>query len=396
MARIKILCMLILVGANAVAQSGVSLQKVMDSALAHSPALKGSELGMEKARYQNAPVPWLGNTNVQYNYGQIDGPTIDYQWQFTQTLGNPLRIAKGLKLRNAQVQESELEYKLSRGALEMQVRQNYAQWQHGWKMYQLREKVSAYYRKALQAAKEKLQRGEISTVEKAYVQTRQVKSLKAKNSAYRLAMQGRQQLEALSNLNLSGKIPQADSINLGLQMFQSQDSTNIHRRLQSARIQTATLRAENQKANLWPSLRVGYLNQQLDKVAGYDVVMVGAQIPLFSGSAHQQRQAAEVQARQTALEQENYQRQRRGSIRALEDRHNQLIADLREIQQGISEPDKNLDKLLLLYQKGEISVEQFSQNLESITEGLVSKEELLMQLKMIEASLQYLNLHENE
>ena len=73
---------MLLAAAAGMSQRPVSLQALQDSARERNRNLQQLALDIEKAEKQYLPYSGIGNTNVQYNFGQIDGPAQDYQWQF--------------------------------------------------------------------------------------------------------------------------------------------------------------------------------------------------------------------------------------------------------------------------------------------------------------------------
>jgi cobalt-zinc-cadmium resistance protein CzcA len=373
----------------AFAQQQYALSELLDSALSRNIDLKKLELEIEKATRQDRSYNGIGSTSVNYTYGQIDGPDQDYQWQIIQPVGNPLAAIANAQLRDARIANQELNYELNREWMQMKLHQAYASWQAWYRIREIREEIKLTYGDAVSVAENQFAEGEISKVDLSFVKGRFVEALNSENSALQQQLQQEYILELITRMPVRGSQPELIGLPGG-SLQSKKDSGSLYQSYYESRLKLASETFDKSNSRLFPSFNVGYFNQQLQGIEGFDGFSLGAKVPLFNVINYQERQLARIAAEQESLglEQSLWQRQRR--LEQLELQRQQIFDQVTDLRLDPEATDDNLEIMRSSYELGEIDMLELSQKVEALSAAEINQLLLLMRLHAIQAEINYL------
>lgn len=371
-------------------QDIVSLETLVDSAREHNADLRRLQLEISKAKSMNRAYNGLGKTNVSYMHGQIDGPDIDYQWQITQPLGNPLSGIANTQLRQARIDNYQLEYELNKAWVEMEVEKAYAGWQAWRRIRDIKKQIRVTYEQALRVAEKQFELGDIGQTEVGFARGRYAQSLQEENAALQEELSFIYQLEIIIRSSLEGKSPeplrmQTPKVDAG------PDSSGLMNQYYQSRVNLARENKEISGSRFFPSFSVGYFNQQLGGTPGFDGITLGASIPLFDVTTYQERQQAKISLEQSMVEasQNNWQRQSRYQQLLLQGKT--ILQQLDNLKADAEETTQSLNIIRKKYELGEIDMLTLSQTISALSAAEISQMQLLLRLEQINAELKYLN-----
>lgn len=389
MKQILSIISVLLLGQFGYAQDGISMQLLLDSALLRNTDLQKIQLEIERAETINRAYNGIGSTNVSYTYGQIDGPDQDYQWQISQPLGNPVAGLANSKVREARVNNFQIEYELNKAWVKMQVEKAYAGWQAWYRIKQINQNLRETYQKALKVAERQKSAGEVGATEVGFAKGRYAEAIKQENLAYQEVLRYVYQLEVLSRTSLTEREPHpldpiaelatagADSIGLMGRYYQSKVALAEENRALSG-------------SRFVPSFSVGYFNQQLAGIQGYQGFTLGAIIPLFNVSTYQNRQLANIDLAQSEVEASQGLWQRQSRIQQLDRQRENIIVQLAELSMDPQETEAGLEIIRRRYELGEIDMLVLSQSLSAISAAEISQMQLMLSLQQLQSELNYL------
>jgi len=384
----RILTFLILTAAVAGwSQQSIAYEALLDTAKARNINLQQLKLEVERARKQNQPYTGIGSTQLQYNWGEIDGPAQDYQVQVQQNLGNPLAGIKQFEVQKAAVKNSELQLELRGAWLQQQLLSAYAGWYSNWQILQTQLELKKSFEAAMAVAKKQLEAGEISKLEVGFAKGRYLQATQNATQARQQLLRYQSMLEVLSAMNLADYKPSEPQ--LALEMPKD-TAASLYQEFYNSQMELARQQKQRSMTDFFPSLFVGYTNQQLDFVPGYQFYTVGAQIPLFNISTYQNRQLAEIDYRQAEME-KNLQLLRVNSrLKALREQRKQILESLKETDIDPGELSEDLRIARKRYELGEIDMLELSQSLDALAAAYISQQKLMQSLYEVQAEILYL------
>ena len=277
--------LLVLIGvfftnSHAAAQT-FSMEQAIDSALLNNILIRNASLQIDAADYDRKTAVELGLTEVNYAYGNLNSDLNDYYLEIKQNFGNPLQQAK---------KSNELEKVVSIRSAELDqvkrrvVRETKLQWQklaYHQDLINMFERQISLFKKYMPLIKLKADEGEISKseyrlveLELSYLENQLVDSkIEIENS-----------LAELRNLTMiRGSIEVSDTI-YTLMEGPSLSNINVDQSLldfYTAQIGFSEQAVKTAKAAYFPHLDIGYFNQQIDEIRGFQGIMAGAHFPLW-------------------------------------------------------------------------------------------------------------------
>jgi cobalt-zinc-cadmium resistance protein CzcA len=283
----------------AVAQDSIpelsSIEQAVSWAKEHHPDLSEAAYRIEQAEKLRKTAIDFSKTKVQYTYGQIDGPSQDYQWQVNQQFKFPTTYATQSKMQKMEVTQSENKYRLSEIDLEYEVRRAWWNYVFRTEEYALFKDMEGVYSNFSKATRRRYELGEINIVERSSAQ-----------NEYRQILLQKQ--EAQAQLSMEEYVLQqwlaADSIiwisqpRLTRIMPPRMDTNEVESLPLIQVLNTETMLNEQrykvERAGYLPDLNVGYFNQQLNGIQGFEGVTFGVNIPLFFWAQQGEVQAAKL------------------------------------------------------------------------------------------------------
>ena len=346
----------------------ISIEKAKQLVLERNPMHKNALLEIKQTRLNRASTFDLGTTEFSYEHGQLNSAAIDYNATISQNLGNPLEkiaLNRYYKAATDLIMQKKV---LTDYELEFQVCSAYNNFIYHYKTVDYLKKFVDLYKKGLDIARLRANVGEASEIEAAVMQEKYNSVLWQYQDAS-LALH-----IALSKFNT---VLFADTVtfipeigNLKCQLKKSLlDTADIrqHPELEYYRRRLA-LEQQNinvEKSKFFPSISVGYFNQQIDLVGGFQGWSVGVSVPLWIFSQKKQVKIAQLNY-QIAQNQYEY-----ASNRIFKEYHTLMDQYLKLSQKldyyentGLKLAEKIMETSTKLYEAGQIDYVEYLQNLQ--------------------------------
>jgi heavy metal efflux system protein len=272
-------------------QMNEHLQKVTEQNAQIKNINLQSELSVQKQKGSLS----LNPTNVVYQYGQINSSIQDYNWQITQNFGSiPAQLSQK-KLYKEEEKYFDAVSKYTQVDLEKKSGILYLE---AWKIKSILNQLDTLKLEltefdSLNTLKYNL--GEISLTEKTYA-SNFIRELDFNYSNYFIDYQDiLTQLKVICNCEEEINFPQERFF-----AFVNSNETKVGSEVLIAPFSAVESQklaeAKTYKGNYFPEISLGYFNQQLDGVEGFDGVLLGVNVPIWYKPTKSKIKGAELEA----------------------------------------------------------------------------------------------------
>lgn len=340
--------------------------------LQQNPMLQQEGYRLEQAQVQIKTAWDLGETQLNFQRGQLNTEAVDNYWGVQQPLGKPLEMHARKQWRSAQVELAQSRLSARQYQQRFQLHQLYHEWQYLRQQLQLLSQQAEAYEEWQRIARLQYQVGERDTLSSVFAST-QLAALTLRQEQLRTRL--RIQARRFSRLLGSEERLQPASEEMGrLRLIPAPDSLaswgQRHPLLkQQQQVQVVSERAlQAEQARFSPSLSLGYFQQQIDQQAGFRGVTAGLSVPLWFGpqrarsqiaSLEVERQGDFFQAQRLALSQQ---------LEALSLSLEQAVNTLKYFEEvALEQAEVMLRVANLRYVEGEQSYLPYAQALEQAT-----------------------------
>lgn len=342
----------------------IGIDKAVEMAKSNHPSMRVAALEISKQNELKKAGYAFQKTNIDYSRGQLNTAINDYQFTITQDFKFPTYYNKTKQLYAEKQKGKELERNIISQNLEYEIRAIYID------LYWIKDQVNntkesiAYLEEYYIIAQKKQSTGESSSIETQVIGVKKFKALsqlKSLEQEYDLKLN---QLKLWLGNELEVSIEHLPFHQLE---FKVSDSAYIHSPLfllSNQEINISNKQFELQKASALPDWSVGYFNQQIESIQGFQGINIGLKIPLLIGSEKGKVKAAK-------LDQEIAESNREVNKLALQNyltRELQTITKLKETINYIETEGVPLVKQLLkanqtLLKEGEVDYIQYLESL---------------------------------
>lgn len=279
--KIGLAALLMLAGTSLFGQNyPQELEQYLSKVEKQNRDIEDLQLEQERSRSLRRNDFDIPSTNFSYQYGQINSSVMDYNWQVTQSIGIlPRHFAKAKSYR---LEESYYQSLEALTAAELRKEATILYYEY-WKNRDLMLMLDTLIRdfedfSVANDLREKL--GEISGVQRTFAEGyyRKIRQKKLMIQSFQAKVESR--LKALCYCDELPELEQA-KIQL-LTMAELSDSLNplLTAPLdQEKELNRSKLKLE--RSSYFPELELGYFNQELDGVRGFQGLVFGLQFPLF-------------------------------------------------------------------------------------------------------------------
>jgi cobalt-zinc-cadmium resistance protein CzcA len=292
----------VLIAQDKVLSQELSLENVLDSAMANSLIINNLNLKIQELEIRKKASFNLGNLDVAYQRGQMQGLATDYTWTVNQKISNPVLQSKKKKEIQTLLNREQTKEILIKKALERDVKSAWYEWQYSMNLIKIYQKQTQLTAKALKKAEKQAELGEIAKSELALLKIRQeqlfyelskvkIDAIKARKDILSLALiQNEVKLKETDFVILESQNPIQNLPNEDLLVYQ--EANTLYKKQQ---VQTA-------KAKYLPDFSVEYFTQSMDNVGGFDGLKVGVSIPILQNNQSLKRAKIDIQIAQNELD----------------------------------------------------------------------------------------------
>lgn len=347
-------------------QQALSLDDAIKIAIEKNPQLKSASLEVQQQKVLKKTAFDIPKTNFTLMQGQYNSTYKDKNYSVSQEFSFPTVYGIQAKVQKQNVILSEKAQTLTQCELIRNVKSAYYQLVLGKEKLKLLTTQDSIYSKFSDVAQVKYKTGETSNLEKlsAISKFEEVRLLKGQAEADIKIYQ--QELQKL--LGVDEEVEITDSKLQRQTLSMSADSTAIKQNPMLAyynqKISVAGSQLSLERNKFLPDLSLGYFNQSLDGVTGFEGFQFGVGIPIFFSGQRGRVQSAKLQteiAKNDALNYEN----------GLKAHFTQQLQEYKKLSDllnyyettGLKQADQILRITQFSYKKGEIGYVEYIQNL---------------------------------
>jgi cobalt-zinc-cadmium resistance protein CzcA len=283
-------------------QNYLTADKAVEWAMVHNPELRLMEMEAKAAKagvkqaYDVAPVA------VDVTYGQINEYTRDYNIAVYQSLGSILQNVKNAKALKAGVVERQATVAYQRRETEYLVRLAYEGWMHAVRQEAEVSRDEVRFRAMTDIIEVGYKTGNISSMDRA--------AARGKWAAYRnrlsdaRAFRASKEREFMHLLLYSDTLVAPEDWPILVPRSDTGALPPVLIEPYLKRAEVAKYRYQAHKAEYFPELTVGYFNQSIGLISGFEGVSLGVSFPLWFRPTQGRIQQAGIEAEAAVLEAE--------------------------------------------------------------------------------------------
>lgn len=274
--------------------SALDLEQTISLAMENHPVLQKARLAVEKNRVLEKTAFNPDRLQVDVSVGEINAAVTDYEVSVVQRFSLPGVYKRRKSLLQSRTERSEYGVALTMHQLEWEVRKSWWDYQYASSRKEVLSGLAGLYREFSHAAERRFQTGESNALERvSAVSLFRQAELNEKKAITEVAT-ATDVLRKLVGLDSAGGFQQVD-MESELISFPDETQNPGHPSLQylESGISVAEKEINVEKQLFLPEVSIGYFNQQIERVAGFQGVKIGLAIPLIYG--HQKRMVEATQ-----------------------------------------------------------------------------------------------------
>jgi cobalt-zinc-cadmium resistance protein CzcA len=367
-----------------------ALEAMIENAMEQNPQVRNAKLRINQAESYKTQAFQIPATNINYQRGQIDGPEIDYSWNLQQSLGNIPANFRRQKMAGAQIDLAQKEYHLAKKEMASEIRKAWNDWVFTLKQVDFLKAQTELLKKSMSQAEEMVKKGESGKLETLSL-SGQLMSIE--NELIKSRKMLNDNIQALRQLCFCDQLPDYATTYSRYEWSTPLDSLTldpafVERNEQQLLVAETNIKVG--KAQYFPSAYLGYVNQSLQNITGYQSVQVGISIPIIYNGVKGKIEELKIEKdiQQSTLEWQNNERNQR-LISAKNDfkNYNALTQKSSSMMEELDDLESSSTEAL---QIGELNFYEFVQNLTALYNIQKTNLELQKEIANISIELQYL------
>ncbi len=272
----------------------LSIENAVELAKINHPSMRVANLEVSKQNELKNVNYGFDKTNLNYSRGQINSIEQDYQFSIAQSFKFPSYYSKTKALNAEELLKKELEKSITEQSIEYQVREIYIE------LYSIKDQIinakelTRFLDEYHKIAQKKQKAGELTLIE---AQVLGVKKFKAQSALKSLEDQYELMINQLALLIGEENKISIEHTSFYQLPFSLSDSIYSNAPLLLLSKQEININKQNlqlKKAEALPDWSIGYFNQQLDGVQGFQGINLGLKVPLLFLSEKGKIKAAKI------------------------------------------------------------------------------------------------------
>lgn len=263
------------------AQESLTLDSAISYAMKNDLYLKEADATLEQVRNERGAVWNMSPMQVNYQFGQIDGPDQDYNFSVSQNLGSPLEILYKAKWQAARTESAESRHMETKAFVTLEIEHLYEQWRYRYALYELHQDQRQLWAETLEWAKKQRDEGAMSEADYLLFRAKWIDARKVEQKAEQDFLVASNELQLRTGVSEPPSIPHHEvwSPIVGNVV----DTTGSPLVMEPYRLdmESARARLNMEKSTYFPQVNVGYFNQQLGGIPGFQGWSVGLQVPIW-------------------------------------------------------------------------------------------------------------------
>ena len=369
----------------------ITLDETIKIAVQNNPQIKSANLEVKQQNMLKKTSFDLPKTNVTIINGQSNSEINDTYIGITQDIYFPTVYIQQSKVQKQTILLTEKKLAVTQNELIRNVKSAYYQLSFGMEKLKLLSYQDSIYKKFSDVAELKYKTGETSYLEKLSAQSKFQEIQIYKKQAEADIKIYQQELQKLLNVQdeifIAENKLQKQSISVNTDTSAIKQSPLLAYYNQKISLTSSQLSLEKNK--FLPDFSVGYFNQSIDNIKGFQGIQFGIGIPIFFLGQQGRVQAAKIQ---TQIAQSDYENEQ-NNLKTL---FNQQLHGFQKFQDllnyyestGLKQSDEMLKISQIAYTKGEIGYVEYIQ---SITQAVSIKSEYLNSLNQYNQTIININ-----
>lgn len=369
----------------------VSLEDALKIALQNNPQIKTASLGVEQQNALKKTAWELPKTNISVMNGQYNSSINDTYVGVTQDIYFPSVYMQQNKVQKQNILLSERNLAVTQSELTRNVKAAYYQLLFANDLIKLLGYQDSIYKNFSERAELKHKTGESSYLEMITAKNKYQEILLRKNQAEADAKIYQSELQKLLNVQQAVMVSETKLTKLSL--VANADTSAIKQNPMLAyynqKIAVANSQLSLEKNKFLPDFSIGYFNQSLDAVKGFQGFQFGIGIPIFFWGQQGKVQATKIQSQMAKFELENYQNTLEAAFSQQLQEYGKYSAMVNYYEStALKESDELLKVAQLSYNKGEIGYVEYVQ---SLTQAVSIKTQYLQALDQLNQTIININ-----
>lgn len=369
----------------------LTLDDAIKIALQNNPQVKSASLGIEQQNALKKTAFDLPKTNISVMNGQYNSTITDNYYGITQDIYFPSVYIQQNKVQKQNVLLSDKNLAVTQSELIRNVKAGYYQLVYANELLKLLAYQDSIYKNFSEKAQLKYKTGESSYLE----------SLSAKNKYQEIQLQKKQteadtqiflsELQKLLNTQDVFSIAEnkLQKLSLSVNTDTSAVKQNPLLAYYNQKIVLANSQLTLEKNKFLPDFSIGYFNQSLDAVKGFQGFQFGIGIPIFFWGQQGRVQATKIQTQIAQSDLENYQNTLKAAFAQQLQEYQKYFAQVNYYENtGLNQAEEILKVSQLSYGKGEIGYVEYIQN---ITQAVNIKTQHLQSLNELNQTVININ-----
>ena len=262
----------------------IDLEEAMQIARDKNLKLKNAELRTKQAEKDKQGLINLKPTEINYKSGQLYSEGTDRHFEVVQSIGSPLKTVYERKKIQHQIKLREINAELTKDELLRDVKIAYFDWIFLFNKEKILQKKVHLYKEFKRISKLKNDLGETALLEFATAETQFMEAKNELSKVFNEMAIAKNNLKELLNIDHT-IIPERDTLEIYEINYQIDESGNYQSSLvhdyYDQQLKVAEQELKMSKAELFPDIRVGYFDQEINNVKGFNGWMIGVSVPLW-------------------------------------------------------------------------------------------------------------------
>ena len=273
----------------------LTLDTALGRAYARHPSVRQGDLLVRQQQALMGTATVFDPLNISGSFGQINSGLFDYNVGVSQSFKLPGVYNAERNLLREHVKVAQAAQAVTRGELARNVRAAYYNWAYAWQRLLLLQELDSTYRDFQRVADKRYSVGETGILEKTNARTQgsevqlQLRQARADMAGYAAELQ--QWMAGTDSLTSPAAYEPLPALEPGDSALSGNHPLVLYARGQVG-VNAASVRVE--RARGLPSFALGAATQSLDKVMPYNIVTLGASIPLFNNGVKARVRAAQL------------------------------------------------------------------------------------------------------
>jgi cobalt-zinc-cadmium resistance protein CzcA len=373
----------------------VSIEKAVSIVKHNNPVLKNAELLIEKNNFLKKSTLDFGDTEFDYQSGQINSAEQDYNITLRQNFNNPLFNIKENEYFKTGINLAESHYLEKENEIIYELKKSFYLWQSLKHQINLIDTFLIRFEKSIQLADLQHEKGEINYLSKLSMENLYNKYviLEKKKKSQLLEAQLNFQSFLFSDTIFVPLMDMDNKLILAINNENVSDIVTSSPAVRSMEIKSDLMQknVSLQRSLFFPDIHAGWFNQQIDGNKGFTGWEAGISLPLLGFSQHNKVRSSKIDAEIAENEHSYFINNTIKEVEVLFENYDQQSDEINYYEStALPGAWRAAESAELLFEKGEIGYFEFIRTTEDAMNWKLTYYEKLFELNKTILTIKYL------